>query len=364
MGHAFNSDILIREDDRREAHREFGAIAFALENDALTETFAPIDRRANLSKARSRRWGALSALLASAALMIAAGALIYQDLSTAQLGIVAAAGGVAVVASLVLGLSGLMLRKRKMRWLADRLTTERLRQFHFQAYVAHAADILAGAKDESARERYLKKRADAFVGFSKDHFAHVEERLNRLIGEDRPDDGMIFGTADTAVIDPDDPHLKQYLGAYEKLRFDRQLHYFDRTLREDDGLWRSSPAGLAQIVGALALAAFFCIAAAIALAAMGSVADAGWMKGRTMQLAAIWAAIVAASARIFEEGLQPSREVERMRWHRYSVKQIEQRYDSAKSPAARIAAMRDLEKLCYDEMVEFLRNSSRARFVM
>ena len=151
MSYVFNTDILLNEADREEARREFPHVYFALDNASLRETFAPFDARANLSKTRSRRWGVVAVLLATAALLLAGGEMLYHHLPKYQLRLLAGIGGVAGIVSVVIGVFGIMYRKRKMRWLADRLATERLRQFHFQTFVAGAADILRGARDEAAR---------------------------------------------------------------------------------------------------------------------------------------------------------------------------------------------------------------------
>ncbi len=363
MAHVFNSDILIHEDDRREARREFPDVAFALENDALADVFKPIDRRANLSKARSRRWGVYSVLLATAALMLAAGEMLYDDLPKNQIRILAAVGVIAAIASVIIGVFGIMFHERKMRWLADRLTTERLRQFHFQAYAAGAAEILAGAKDEKAQAQYLAARAVKFEEFAKGLLADIDDRLVHLAHEEDVGDGMAFEETQ-AQIDPNDPHLNQYFAAYEKLRFDRQVGYFDHVLREDKNFWKHGPARQAQLIGAVAVACVFAVLGLYALIFMGAITNVEWMKGPMIHVFAIWAAIIVLTARIFEEGFQPNREIERMRRHRFAVKQIQTRYLAAKTPAAKIAAMHDHERLSYHEMVHFLKSNYEAQFIM
>lgn len=363
MAHIFNSDILLNEGDRAAAQRQFPGVSFALVNDALLDLFRPIDERANLSKARSRRWGVYAVLLATAALMLAAGEMLYADLPKNQIRVIALVGGIAGLASIVLGVFGIMFHERKMRWLADRLTTERLRQFQFQSYAAHPAEILAGAKDAAARERFLAHRSAKFAEFSKQLLADVDEEVVRLARSDDIGDGAIFPER-SARIDPNDPHLGEYFAAYEKLRFDCQIGYFDHVLRRDSGLWNQTPAQQARLIGKVAIACVLLILMLHGLVFMGAFANVSWMKGPLIHVFAIWAAIIALTARIFEEGFQPQREVERMRRHRFAVARIRARYDAAKTPEARIAAMQDLEQVTYHEMVHFLKSNYEAQFIM
>jgi hypothetical protein len=361
MAHVFNSDLLLHEADRAAAQQQFPNVYFALTNEPLLDLFRPIDERANLSKARSRRWGVYAVLLATAALMLAAGEMLYADLPKNQVRVIALVGGIAGIAAIVIGISGIMFHERKMRWLSDRLSTERLRQFQFQSYVGNPAGILAGAKDKGARERFLTARAARFEAFSKQLLAQIDDEVVRLARSDDVGDGMIFGDEEQAV-DPADPHLAEYFAAYEKLRFGCQIGYFDHVLGKD--LWRHAPGRQARLIAAVAIACVAAILVLHGLVFMGVVADVGWMKGPWIHVFAIWAAIIALTARIFEQGFQPDREVERMRRHRYAVKRIQALFDGAKNPAAKIAAMRDLEQVTYHEMVHFLKSNYEAQFVM
>lgn len=363
MSYVFNTDILLNEADREEARREFPHVYFALDNASLRETFAPFDARANLSKTRSRRWGVFAVLLATAALLLAGGEMLYHHLPKYQLRLLAGIGGVAGIVSVVIGVFGIMYRKRKMRWLADRLATERLRQFHFQTFVAGAADILRGARDETARDAFLRKRDIHFDAFRNAFLTRIDDELAHIVHAEDPGDGVIIenGAHD---IDPADPALEEYFKAYKRLRFDRQIGYCDLVLRKDDGLWKNAPVRQAQILGGIALACVFGILVLHGLVFLGAVADIHWMKGPLIHVFAIWAAIVALSARTFEEGFQPEREIERMRSYRLSLKKLAAQFEKAEDPQGKIEAMKGLEKLTHEEMVLFLKGNYEAQFVM
>ncbi len=363
MALAFNTDILLSEADREHALAAFPDVFFALDSKDAREAFAPYDERANVSKTRSRRWGVFAVFLAAGALLMAGGEMLYQDLPKTQLRIVAAIGGVAGVVSVVIGVFGIMYRKRKMRWLADRLATERIRQFHFQTYVMGAGDVLKGAKSPEAAEEFQRRRAADFKAFDADTLSNVDEILHRLVHAEDHGDGRIIERA-AFDVSSEDPHLEQYLSAYETLRFERQIDYCNLILREGEGFWKHAPMRQAKILGRVAMACVFAIFGLHGLVLVGALADIGWMKGPLVHVFAIWAAIIALAARTFEEGFQPEREIERMRQYRLSLRRIHARFKGARTPREKFAAMRDLETLSYEEMVLFLRGNYEAQFVM
>ena len=290
--------------------------------------------------------------------------MLYHNLPKNQLRLIAALGGIAGIVSVVIGVFGVMYRDRKNRWLSDRLTTERIRQFHFQSYVMGASDILAGAKDKVKKEEFLKERTDKFEQFRSDYLAHVEKHLHELVHAEDTGEGAIITRA-AHDVDPNDPHLQQYFDAYVNLRFNRQISYCDLVLRENQGFWKHAPKRQEKILGTIALGCVLGILILHGLVFFGAVANIAWMKGPLVHVFAIWAAIIALSARTFEEGFQPEREIERMRQYRLSLKRIYERFLAAEDDVdEKLDAMRELEKLTYQEMVLFLKSNYEAQFVM
>lgn len=363
MKYTFNTDLLLNEPDRDQAKKAFPDLHFALDNALLRDVFAPYDERANRAKTRSRRWGVFAVWLATGALLLAGGEMLYHDLDKMTVRVIAAIGGVAGIASVLIGVFGIMFRKRKMRWLADRLATERMRQFHFQSYIAYAPKILAGAKNPYEKEAFLKARAEKFDAFQKDFLSKIDETLHELVHAEDVGHGLIWDDI-PSDIDPEDPHLDQYLDAYVQFRFQRQIDYCDLILRENKGFWKHAPVRQAKILGGVALACVFGILLLHGLVFLGAVANIAWMKGPMVHVFAIWAAIIALTARTLEEGFQPEREIERMRQYRLSLKRIYERFQKSSSLKGKFAAMIDLEKLSYEEMGLFLKSNYEAEFVM
>lgn len=364
MRYSFNSDLLLSDADQEMARKEYPDLSFALDNALLRETFRPFDERANTAKTRSRRWGVFAVFLATGALLLAGGELLYHDLPKYQVRIIAGIGGVAGIVSVIIGVFGIMFRKRKMRWLADRLATERLRQYHFQYYVAHAEQIVGAAQSEAAAEAFTLQRARDFSEFQKGFLETVDEELHHLVHTEDFGEGVLIEGGDAPVIDPENKHWRAYLDAYVALRFNRQIGYCDYILRERKSFWKQAPVQQEKILGAIAMGCVMGILILHGLVFVGAVANIGWMKGPLVHVFAIWAAIIALTARTFEEGFQPEREIERMRQYRVSLKRIYARFEAALAPSEKIAAMRDLEKLSYEEMVLFLKSNYEAQFVM
>ena len=366
MAHRFNSDIFINADDQKTAQNAYPSLYFALDNPSLRETFAPVDERANTFKRRARRWGVTAVLLAIVALMLAGGEIVYHDYPKKVVRLIAGIGAVAGIVSVFIGVFGLMFRERKVQWLSDRLITERLRQFHFQSYVAFAADILKAAKGESAeadRRAFEARREEAFAKFRQELMTDTADQLKHLVHAEDPGEGVIL-ESDSSAIDPSDPHWNDYLDAYGELRFSHQISYCDWVLRDQKKIWPPSMKQQLHFLHNVALACVFGILVLHALVFVGAVGGIAWMKAPMVHVLAIWAAIIALGARTFEEGLQPEREIARMQQYRLSIKRIYKDFQNAQDPRGKIAAMCDLETLTYDEMVLFLRGNYEAEYVM
>lgn len=363
MAYRFNNDILLAAEDQEQARLAFPGVAFALDNRALRDAFTPHNVRANMSKTRSRRWGALAVLLATASLAIAAGETLYHDQPKSVVRAIAMVGAVAGIVSVIIGVFGVMYRKRKIRWLCDRMATERLRQFHFQHYAAHAASIIAGADDEDARRAYLSKREADFIAYRDGWLPRLDHHLEEIVEDEDPGDGALFRTPER--VRADSPRLAEYFRAYSTLRFDRQIGYCNLILRRSGGMfWKYAPVKQAKLLGVMAMACVFAILILHGLVFVGAIGEIAWMKAPIIHVAAIWAAIVALAARTLEEGLQPETEAERMRQYRLSLNRIYAQFEKAEDPNEKIARMMDLEKLAFEEMVIFLKTNYEARFVM
>jgi hypothetical protein len=81
-------------------------------------------------------------------------------------------------------------------------------------------------------------------------------------------------------------------------------------------------------------------------------------------LAIIVIAIVALSARAYQEGLQPEREIERYQQYGSAVQSIREQFKEADSPRRKLAVMRRMEHVAFSEMRNFLIAMERSSFAM
>lgn len=363
MGYAFNSDILASEDDRRAAAAAFPQIAFALDHPALRQTFAVHDEGANRSKTRSRQWGVTAVLLATFALLLSAASGLYAGAGKLVISVLGGLGALSGLASVAIGFLGVMYRARKLRWLTARLATERLRQFHFQHYGAHARMILAGARDAAVREEYLARRARDFEAFKARFLLRLDPEFHALVDNADPGDGVLFA-ADRDGVDAADPAAREYFEAYDTLRIRRQLDYCNLVLSEDRNLWKHAPVRQQKVFGAIGLV---CLAAVLGFDIVqfgGAIFYEPLLENDLLQIAAIWAAFLALAVRTLEEGFQADSEVSRMTQYRFGVSRAANRFAEAATAQEKFAAMDTLEKSAFEEMVLFLHTNNRAKFVM
>lgn len=363
MAYVFNNDIFLTEADRDLARRAFPNIFYALDNPELRTIFERHDARANQAKTRSRRWGVIAVLLATTALMIAASSSLYADFSHEAKRAIAIIGGACGISSVIIGYFGVMFRGRKLRWLTDRLATERMRQFHFQHFAAHGGSILKGARDEAAAKSYIALRNRDFERFCVDFLSRLEDEFHAIVETDDAGDGLLFDFM-SDLPGEDDPNLEEYYRAYELLRFQRQIDYCNLLLSESRSMWKHAPARQARFFSAFAVTCLALILGLDSFVFLGSIIDVPLLSAPFFGVAGIWVAFLALSARTIEEGFQPGTEAERMKQYRIALNRSHQRFRKAKTPDDRIEPMIDLENASFEEMLPFMKTNFEASFVM
>jgi hypothetical protein len=363
MAYAFNNDIFLTEADRESARRAFPNVAYALDNPAMRAIFEVHDKRANAAKRRARRWGVLAVSLAMTALMIAASSTLYADLSHEWQRAISIVGAFCGISSVTIGYFGVMFRNRKLRWLTDRLATERMRQFHFQHFAAHGGAILKGAKDETAKQAYIDLRDRDFERFKIDFLARLEDEFHNIVENEDPGAGLFFDFS--ADLPPaGDPHLEEYYRAYELLRFQRQIDYCNLILSSSRSVWKHAPVRQAKFFSAIGLTCLITVLGLDTLSFAGQILEFPALTTPYISVAGVLIAFFALGARTIEDGLQPGVEVERMRQYRIALNRSHARFKGVKAPDEKIEPMIDLENASFEEMLPFLKTNFEARFVM
>jgi hypothetical protein len=363
VGQQFNSDLLQDDADLDTARKAFPHVFFALDNPTLRLIFSEHDERANLSKVRSRKWGVFAVGLATVALLLAAANELYIDSGPQVVRIVSAIGAIAGIGSVLIAVMGVMYRKRKIRWLTDRLATERLRQFHFQQFVARGQEIVDAAARPDAVADYLQKRDRDFEKLKAGILSRIEAEFHALVESDDIGDGIYF-VKPTPLTSGDPKILEEYFHAYETLRFRRQIDYCNLLLSEKRSIWKNAPARQAKLFAALAMGFIMFILLLDAAIFVGALANTDWINAPYLQFAGMSAAFLALAVRTLEEGFQVESEVARMRHYRQAINRAYSKFRSTNDPAEKMEAMSDMERTAYDEMVTFLKSHNEAEFVM
>lgn len=363
MAYTFNNDIFLTEADRQNARKAFPNVAYALDNPAMREIFVVHDKRANAAKARARRWGVMAVSLAMAALMIAASSTLYDHLNHDWQRAISIVGAVCGIGSVMIGYFGVMFRDRKLRWLTDRLATERMRQFHFQHFASHGRAILKGAKDEASAKAYIDLRDRDFERFKVDFLARLEDEFHNIVENDDPGAGLLFDFA-ADLPDQNDPDLEEYHRAYELLRFQRQIDYCNLILSNSRSVWKHAPVRQARFFSAVGLTCLVTVLGLDLVSFAGQILDVPALTAPLISVGGVLIAFFALGARTIEDGLQPGVEVERMRQYRIALNRSHARFRNARSPKEKIEPMIDLENAAFEEMLPFLKTNFEARFVM
>jgi hypothetical protein len=368
-GHRFNTDLLINLGDVDRAERAFPRMTHVLSHVALQEVFQRFDRPANAAKTRGRIAGLLAIFLGTISLAIAAATPKVQ-----VLGLIAAICG---VASIVIGLGGALYAGAKRQWLRNRVMTERLRQFHFQAFVCRWREIAASLAGPSTAEAYIAHRETWFDRFMAPYQGQLDAELTDFLDDDTASRCWLHPEPDLPKPGEVTPDLEGLFAAYHDLRIMHQLHYANYKLRSDQNMFSWSPR-LQEVIFSYAI--LLCILAifVVHLWIAVSIALGGHLPrlepflfhheseaaGINIHIIVIWVAIAALAVRALQEGLQPEREIERYRHYRAGVRAVRDRFDEASSPAEKLEVMREMERLSFDEFRNFLRSSDEARFVI
>lgn len=362
--HDFNSDLLLHDEDRDAAHREFPDIFFALDHEELRKRFLPYDQRANKAKRNSKQWGIFAIILVTVSLLLASAQPLYDELPPIYLKTLSVLTSIALLAGLVIAIFGLNYQGRKSRWLADRLATERIRSFHFRHAIESIDEILAGAGDKDAQDKFLARRKTSFAHFDEAVLARIDEKLFQLVHDQDDLDVEYEDSGESTIRHLQSPHAEQFFAAYARLRFEPQLNYCNHVLRQSKSFWKPSALRQIKLLSTIVLYGLLAVFVFQQLVLIGIYTDIQWMKEPAVHVLTIWGALVALAAKIFQEGFQPKREIERMRQYRLALRRIHQQFRDAKTPDRKIDAMLEMEKMSDAEVTLFLKSTYEAEFII
>jgi membrane protease YdiL (CAAX protease family) len=362
----FNDDLLLTEDDRKLAAERFPELFHILDFPELREMFLRYDIPANSAKKHRRRAGFVAILLGVLALLGASVAPLFEAHQLLWPKIFGGFSALLGVVSVLIGSIGTLNGESKERWVRNRLMTERLRQFHFQALICRLPEVLASMVDVVGRKSFLDARKSWFAEFRLAYEGHLPARLKAVMDDDAEDDFLLHHDFRTWQPPPvPNAHLGRVFAAYRLLRLEHQLQYANFKLRTDERLFSSSSVRQLEVLRDMSLAFIFIVFVAhVAVALSLAPGWSGFATNIYIHLGIIWVVIGILALRTLEEGLQPAREVERYARYRSSLMSLMARFDKATDPEEKIRIMQATERTSYQEMRGFLTTNWEARYVL
>jgi len=341
----------------------FPELAQVLDFPELRNLFARYEAPSNRAKMR-RRWAGLTAIVLGVLAILGASAHpLYGGIPERWLAVLGGVFAALGILSVLIGAFGVLAAASKQEWLCGRLMTERLRQFQFQMLVCHAPTIVASVSDPVAAARFLEFRRKRLFAFQVDHEGHLAGKLNDVLSDNAEEDFWLHeseGAPESEKLD-----FKELFSAYRLLRFQHQIQYGNYKLREE-GLGSSlRQVALLTQISLLCILIVFVLHFLIALSLLTPVKEwFAFAEAPSVHVLVVWTAIAALAARALEEGLQPTREVERYTRYRSVLARLLFRFDHASEPAEKIKVMKETERAVYQEMRAFLKTNYEARFVI
>jgi hypothetical protein len=370
--HKFNDDLLLNEQDQNLAARKYPTIFHILNHPELRQTFLQHDEQANRAKRNGRIAGFLAIAFGFIALAIAAveypvmhhaGDRFVDFLRLILAGFSALCGIIGVL----IGSMGVLFARGKREWLHHRLMGERIRQFHFQTLVFRLPEILLSLKDDASKTVFTSNRKLWFEAIMGRLVGKLDAVLVEIIQEENISHYRLYGGRSELKKDRDSKELDPLFDAYRELRILHQIGYANFKLQDDYKIFSAVPWRQAQVftqTSFVFIVALCVIDIGVLWQAFipGSIWTA--FASDSISVITIWIALAALAVRALEQGLRPEREVERYQQYRSAVRAILDRFDDSESQAEKIQIMEEMERLCFDELRNFLITNERARFVL
>jgi hypothetical protein len=363
--HKFNDDLLLPEQDRQLAAIKYPSIVHVLDHHELRQLFSKYDTSGNRAKHLGLVAGIWAIGLGFGALGIAATELLFAKPTNYSVAL-AVISGLFGVLSFLIGSVGVLFAGRKRNWLRCRLMGERIRQFHFQMMASRLSEIFASLRDDATKALFLSKRDVWFESFKAHLVGKLDSTLTAILHEEDPVDPWLHDRVELAGI-PESKDLNPIFDAYRELRILHQLDYANYKLQDDHRVISAMPRRQLAVISQIVVALIILLVVMDVGVLVGTFLPSSILAGfhsREAIVVIIWLAFAALAIRALEQGLQPEREIERYQQYRSSVRAILERYDKAPSQSVKIEIMREMERLSFDEMRNFLITNERSSFVL
>jgi predicted membrane channel-forming protein YqfA (hemolysin III family) len=363
----FNDDLLLEDGDRTLAKERFPQLMPVLDFAELRCLFEGFELNGLHDKAHRRLMGLFAIGLSACALIGAATTpFLYQAHNIGWGRLIGGVSAVLGIVGVLIGAFGLFSGKSKSQWLCNRLMTERLRQFHFQAMVCGIRLLLTPVATGGASvSEFVRSRSQWFAEFRMAYEGHLPARLQEILDDDSEEGFPLCPEAENEELSRTPAGLQSIFSAYRLFRLQHQIEYASYKLGAGDRLW-SSPTRQFRLLRDVGLGLIVLVFVSHLIIATSSVpvSLSALASSHALHFGISLLIIGVLVVRALEEGLQPAREIERYTRYRASLVALLGRFDRAGSDADRIRVMHETERLSYAEMRGFLKTHYEARFVL
>jgi hypothetical protein len=157
--------------------------------------------------------------------------------------------------------------------------------------------------------------------------------------------------------------LDEYYKAYARMRLEGQQNY-SQYIATSKGSIRTHPRIQKQTAHSFGLFLIFGIVVLHILVTLGVFTGIKELKSIFVHLTTVVLALMALALRAIEDGLKPDEHLARYAGYFASVRHLALRFERARIARSKHEFAWELEEAAYAEMVEFLKSSNGARFVM
>ena len=380
-GHRYNDDLLLAQEARDRAQKEYPSVFHLLDNRELRDAFRPQNETANVAKRHAHVAGFWAVTLAFLALALAAGEPLWSHLAPPWPATIAITSAALGVLSIFVSGVWLIFGKRKTTWLHKRLFTERLRQFHFQAFVWRLPEMVQSLRDGTEfQHNYIKARNEWFEIVRDQLRVKGDAQMSALLHPTAAPPIWLHthALAREPIVPGASVELQEIFRAYEVFRFDEQQGYSEFALRRtnnpDDTKKNKFPwwyPGIDQpikrkrsILNAIWIGALVALLLVHIGVLITHILGLQTWEGPWTHVTIVWLALLAVAAKTLSEGFALSSEIDRYEEYRAIVSGLKQAFHATESPNTKVEIMMEMEKAAFEEMRAFLRSHHDATFIM
>lgn len=327
---------------------QFPRLARFLDNPDINKELTVPETVANRSKLFFNTLGFLSLISIILLLLIAVWRFALHEIGIIPPTYLLWVSGILGFVSFVVSLSSHFLFKFQDTWLHNRFITERLRQWKFQQLLDGSFVALQESNpdlfEEELRARWVKAKFTIF---------EMPGTMNDFVNAE----GFELFVQPSVCKDPG--LAQQIIEAYRYFRLDYQARYFSlkKEMLQTLDVWTNSIAKFS-----LLLAGLLALGEAILLLVHGAEQESilSWLMGAF----ALTAALISAAVRVARSAKAISEETERYTSKWVLLKILADRFRKESDPIKQLEYMAETERICVEELREFIRTFNKSDYLL